>query len=239
MQSPISYTAGNISAAVLLACLSALLAPAHDVITSTVSFHRDIRPILQSRCISCHHSGGEAFSLSSYQEARPWAKAIAEEVLRRSMPPWGAVPGFGDFQNDPSLTMSQMQRIAEWAEGGAPEGEPLAETAAAEPAVQWEALTSMQEISGSPVLKEAISLDAVAVIQARRESSFRLSAELPDGGILPVLWIQSYLPGSPQQYRYRTTLQLPAGTVIRGVPAGVVIQLLSARPAGSELPDPR
>ena len=63
-------------------------------------------------------------SLLTYESARPWAKAIKEEVLNRRMPPWGAVKGFGDFRDDPSLTQDEITRIAEWVEGGAPEGDP-------------------------------------------------------------------------------------------------------------------
>jgi hypothetical protein len=57
-------------------------------------------------------------------EARPWAAAIKEEVLERRMPPWGAVKGFCEFKNDQGLTQEQIEVIAEWVEGGAPEGAP-------------------------------------------------------------------------------------------------------------------
>ena len=59
------------------------------------------------------------------REARPWAKAIQEEVLRRRMPPWNAVKGFGQFQDDRGLTQEELSLIAEWVDGGAPEGNPL------------------------------------------------------------------------------------------------------------------
>jgi len=72
----------------------------HDVITTKVTFDREIIRLFNAHCISCHQTGGQAFSLATYAEARPWAKAIGEEVLRRRMPPWGSVKGFGDFRND-------------------------------------------------------------------------------------------------------------------------------------------
>ena len=75
-------------------------AQAHDIITTPITFDREIARIFQARCLSCHHQGGAAFSLKTYAEARPWAVAIQEEVLTRRMPPWGAVKGFGDFRND-------------------------------------------------------------------------------------------------------------------------------------------
>ncbi len=60
--------------------------------------------------------------LVTYQQVRPWAKAIRQEVKTKRMPPWFAVKGIGTFANDPSLTESQIQTIAQWAEAGAPAG---------------------------------------------------------------------------------------------------------------------
>jgi hypothetical protein len=62
-------------------------------------------------------------SLATYDEARPWAKAIKEEVLEKRMPPWRAVKGYGDFTNAPSLTQRDIDLIVNWVEGGAPKGE--------------------------------------------------------------------------------------------------------------------
>lgn len=60
----------------------------------------------------------------TYAEAHPWAVAIKEEVLARRMPPWGAVKGFGEFRDDGGLTQEQIEWIADWVVGGAPEGDP-------------------------------------------------------------------------------------------------------------------
>ena len=95
----------------------------HDIITTPITFDREITRIVYSRCASCHHPGGSAFSLMTYKEARPWAEAVKEEVLARRMPPWGAVKGFGDFRNDQALTPEQLELIVSWADGGVPEGE--------------------------------------------------------------------------------------------------------------------
>src|SRR4030081_3786137 len=102
----------------------AALTTAHDVITTPITFSREISRLVYNRCASCHHDGGSAFSLTTYAEARPWAKAIKEEVLERRMPPWGAIKGFGEFKNDASLSQEEITLIAEWVEGGAPEGDP-------------------------------------------------------------------------------------------------------------------
>ena len=60
-------------------------------------------------------------SFRTYEDARPWARAIKEEVLTRRMPKWHAVRGYGDFSNDPSLSAFEIALIAAWADGGAPE----------------------------------------------------------------------------------------------------------------------
>src|SRR5690242_8504024 len=96
---------------------------AHDV-TTHVTWNREISRIVFTRCAACHHAGGTAFSLMSYAEANPWANAIKEQVLRREMPPWGAVKGFGSFRNDQSLTQGELDLFEKWVNGGAPEGNP-------------------------------------------------------------------------------------------------------------------
>ena len=108
-------------AAGLAAC--AVLTSAHDVITTQITYTREISRLIYSRCAGCHHEGGRAFSLTSYEAARPWAKAIKEEVLNKRMPPWHAVKGFGDFRNAPPLTQREIDLLVNWVEGGAPRGE--------------------------------------------------------------------------------------------------------------------
>ncbi len=66
--------------------------------------------------------GRGPMSLATYEEARPWARAIKEEVMTRRMPKWHAVRGYGDFSNDPSLSPFEIALIAAWADGGAPRG---------------------------------------------------------------------------------------------------------------------
>lgn len=91
----------------------------------SVTFNRDVLPILQTKCQICHRPGEVApMSLMTYEHARPWAKAIKEAALERKMPPWSADPRFGHFLNDPSLTIDQIRTLAEWADCGAPEGDP-------------------------------------------------------------------------------------------------------------------
>jgi hypothetical protein len=91
---------------------------AHDPVSTSLTWSQEISRIVYKRCVGCHSVNGAApMPLTTYAEARPWAKAIKGEVLSRRMPPWGAVKGFGDFRDDESL-----QRPP--AEGRAPSPDP-------------------------------------------------------------------------------------------------------------------
>jgi hypothetical protein len=106
----------------LLVASSALLlgAPAQQV-----TFHKDIEPIFQARCQGCHRPGEAApMSLFTYEQARPWAKAIREAVLIRKMPPWFADEAHGHFANDRRLPQDEIDRIVAWVDSGAKEGDP-------------------------------------------------------------------------------------------------------------------
>jgi hypothetical protein len=101
---------------------------------ASVSFHKDVEPILQKNCQTCHRPGQVApMSFLTYQNVRPWAKAMKTAVLTRKMPPWFADPHYGPYLNDRSLKQSDMETIAKWADAGAPEGDPKDAPAA----VQW------------------------------------------------------------------------------------------------------
>jgi hypothetical protein len=96
-----------------------------------VTFTKDIAPILQRSCQECHHAGGVApMSLVSYEDVRPWAKAIKTRTALRSqrgaMPPFFVEKNIGiqKFKHDPSLSEDEIVRIAKWADGGAVRGNP-------------------------------------------------------------------------------------------------------------------
>lgn len=92
---------------------------------ATVTFSKDIAPLVHAKCATCHHQGESApMSLVTYKEVRPWAKSIREKVLSRDMPPWYADPNHGEFSNDPRLTTQQLELIRTWVDAGAPEGNP-------------------------------------------------------------------------------------------------------------------
>jgi hypothetical protein len=88
-----------------------------------LTFHKDVEPILQKNCQTCHRPGQIApMSFLTYESSRPWAKAMKVAVAERKMPPWFANPKFGHFSNDRSLQQTDIEIITKWADSGAPEG---------------------------------------------------------------------------------------------------------------------
>ena len=91
----------------------------------TVTFTRDVAPILFAHCTGCHRPGQIApMSLLGYEEARPWARSMRRMVAERRMPPWFADPHVGKFTNDSSLSDREIGIITRWADSGAPQGNP-------------------------------------------------------------------------------------------------------------------
>ena len=114
----------------LLACLLLILLTAGiSLVTRSraaeVTFSKDVAPIIFNKCASCHRPGEVApMPLTSYQEVRPWSKAIREEVLERTMPPWFADPHSSTlkFRNDRRLSQAEINTIVSWVDAGAPRG---------------------------------------------------------------------------------------------------------------------
>src|SRR5262249_25588476 len=98
------------------------------------TFYKDVLPILQDHCQSCHRPGQIApMPLVTYAQARAKAERIAQMARSKKMPPWFADPKHGHFANDPSLTNEQIEIITSWAETGGPAGDPRE----APPAKRW------------------------------------------------------------------------------------------------------
>src|SRR5262245_485466 len=92
----------------------------------SITFAKDVAPIFQEKCESCHRTGSMApMSLVSYQEVRPWIRAIRTRVANREMPPWhlDKTVGIQKFRNDRSLSDVQIDTIVKWIDGGAPMGD--------------------------------------------------------------------------------------------------------------------
>lgn len=112
-----------------LACSGVAFAADGDI-----TFHKDIEPILQRNCQTCHRPGEIApMSFLTYESVRPWAKAIKVATSTRKMPPWFADPNYGHILNDRSLKQAEIDKIAKWVDADAPEGDPKD----APPPVKW------------------------------------------------------------------------------------------------------
>jgi len=91
----------------------------------TVTYATEVAPLVQDRCAMCHHAGGSApFSLTTYAETKRHAAQIAEVTRRRFMPPWKADPSDGPFVGQHPLSEAEIQLLRDWADAGAPEGDP-------------------------------------------------------------------------------------------------------------------
>lgn len=119
-----------------LLCLLPMAASAAKPVT-----YADIRPVLEQRCVGCHMKGEIGpMALGTYQEARPWAKAIKQAVLKRTMPPWHADAATSErIHNHRRLPDAEIKLLAAWVDGGALEGHPMMTTVAAKPreAARW------------------------------------------------------------------------------------------------------
>ena len=100
-------------------------APRVAVAHPKVTFTRDVAPIFQAKCQSCHRPGEIGpFSLLTYEDARPWAGLIKDYTQRRLMPPWKPADGFGEFTDVRRLTDAQIRTVVEWVNEGTPRGNP-------------------------------------------------------------------------------------------------------------------
>jgi hypothetical protein len=212
-----------------------LAAQGHDAVTTKLTWNGEISRIVYARCANCHRQGGTTFSLVGYQEALPWAKAIKEEVLERRMPPWGAVKGFGEFRNDQALTQEQLELIANWVDGGAPEGDP--NDLPPPPKVsQFPAVVDRpRELVAGDGYKvpSVFQLDGFWPKAIPETPSVQITVELPGGRIEPLVWLRGYKPRFAHTFFLRTPLNLPPGSVIHGVPSGASLVLLPVIPEHS------
>jgi hypothetical protein len=118
---------GLMIGALIAVSILALTAPVASQQPAAPTFTKDVAPIFQEKCQSCHRPGYIApMSLVTYEEARPWAKAIKERVITRQMPPWhlDKTVGIQKFANDRSLSDAQLSTIVRWVDGGAQKGDP-------------------------------------------------------------------------------------------------------------------
>jgi hypothetical protein len=124
MRTIVSRGLGTLAVALGLAALTP--AAAYADVPQNPTFTKHVAPILQAKCETCHRPGSIApMSLRTFEEVRPWARAIRERVQTRQMPPWhiDKTVGIQDFKNDRSLTDEELATIVRWVDSGTVPGD--------------------------------------------------------------------------------------------------------------------
>jgi hypothetical protein len=207
----------------LLLVVLPALALAHEPITTKITWSREVSRVIYPRCTGCHGDGSPV-NLMTYDQARPWAKAIKDEVLSRRMPPWGAVKGYGEFKNDPSLTQEQIGLIAQWVEGGAPEGDPKLMPSRPSVGKTKPIVGARFPLPGK--LDRPMTLIALEPLAGAAD--VRVFAVLPDGRIEPLIRLYGYKASWNRTFEYVRPVMLPEGTRIRFDPAPVPLRAITA-----------
>ena len=102
-----------------------LAALASATVSTTVTYYRDVLPILQNHCQSCHRPGHQApISFMTYKETRPWAEAIRYLVVSKQMPPWFTEHPYVPASDHRGLKLGEIETIVKWVEQGAAAGDP-------------------------------------------------------------------------------------------------------------------
>jgi hypothetical protein len=224
----------HLLSALMLACQLS----AHDVITTKLTYSRDISRIFAQRCISCH-GPASSVPLTSYEAVRPWAVDIKGQVLSRAMPPWGAVKGFGDLSPDGALTQEEILIIAAWAVGGAPQGDPSllpkSEPAHSPPSVGL-LLQDAALVQTRSQLSKQLRVAAVRPLPETDIKSAKVTARFPDGRIQPLVWLYDFDAHWNRTFRFREPLQLPAGTVIESsAPLRFALEVVGPQPLATSI----
>jgi hypothetical protein len=204
---------------------------AHNIGATPITWNREISRLIYDKCASCHRPEGSAFSLMTYRDVQPRVTEIKAAVLSRKMPPWGAIKGFGDFRNDEALTPEQIELFVDWIQNDAPRGNNRqalpAEPTFSEPAPVAPTARAVP-VTGSMTLDRPLVLDGLMPRKVPAGTSMRITASLPNGAMQPLLWLHDYNERFQHPFLLRKPMQLPAGTVIRGVSPGAVLDLIPA-----------
>ena len=219
-------------AAVALLGLVAASAWSHPMM-GAITWNRHVSRIVYAHCVSCHHDGGTSFPLVEYREAREVATAIKDTVLARTMPPWGAVKGFGELRDDAALSASEIDLLVEWVDTGTPRGNNArALPEAPKHSAADDAFAAPKDaiaVSGDTVLSRAATIAGLKPERVAPDASIQVVATLPDGSVLPLVWLYEYRSDYTHAFWFAQPLALPAGTTIRGVPNDARVLLIPAR----------
>jgi mono/diheme cytochrome c family protein len=187
--------------AALLAVPSAALAA-----DGAPTFAKDVAPIFYKTCVECHRPTMFApMSLVSYDEARPWARAIKSRVVARTMPPWGADPAHGVFKNDPRLSDADVETIAKWVDAGAPKGDDKDLPAVPQFVDGW----TIGKPDAIFAMEEEFTIPATGAVEYKY---FRVPTSLTEDK-----WIQAIeiKPGARAQVHHVIAFTQPAGAPLK------------------------
>jgi mono/diheme cytochrome c family protein len=186
---------------------------AHDPPGSKVTWNGDVARIVTARCVRCHTPDGKGpMSLETYEDARPWAKAIREEVLARRMPKWHAARGYGQFANDRTLSPFEIALIVAWIDGGSVRGTgPLQIDGTPPPQPVPRSNTRTVSLKCGSRRMPAGRLLALTP-QLEEESSAGFTLVFPDGRREIVAWIRNFEREFEETYWLQTPRDLPPGT---------------------------
>ena len=214
---------------VLLLAWLTLPALAHEPITTKLTWTNEICRLMDRHCSGCHKPGGRAMPLLTYEDVRPWAKAIRDEVLNRRMPPWDAVSGVGSFRNDRSLSQPELSMIVQWVEGGAPEGDGSALEGRHIPGPSSE--NRSLDPSGLRVRRSVRLSRPLRVTGLWADGPLDAAAILPDGRVERLIWVRTFHPQWNRIYWLREPLAIPRGSrVIVHSDHDAAVHLLTSQP---------
>ena len=201
--------------AIFSAAISVLQAPATKPIekNSQPTFYRDVLPILQNHCQSCHRAGEVApMPLVTYEQTRPWANAMANAVVMKMMPPWFADPRYGHFANDPSLSEAEIAALRSWAKLGAPSGD----SHDAPPARKWTEGWNIPQPDLVVTMPQPVPLPANGEVE--------YTYEIVPTHFAQDRWVQmsEFRPGSPAHVHHAVVyIRPPDSEWLRHAPVGV------------------
>lgn len=167
----------------------------HAATTNTVLFDREIVRILNEHCVMCHVAGGPSFSLSTYEETWLRREASYDQILARHMPPWAAVPGYGEFANANTLTLREKRFIVSWVEGLGPRNTGTVFLNVLDPeAASREEISAQIDFDawelGEPDLNVSLPATVPATITTR-EAPTRVQRSVVDLGLTAESWLSA------------------------------------------------
>ncbi|MES2645893.1 MAG: cytochrome c [Bacteroidota bacterium] len=143
-----------------------------------ITWYKDIEPLIQNKCASCHHEGGGApFSLINYEDVSKRATFIKEVVTSRYMPPWRPDKNYTHFSNDRSLKQEEIDLIAKWIDNKKPKGKPIKETTKPPTFFTQTKYTRAPDLTLTTATSFEIKGD-----NAERFVIFKIPFDLPEGG---------------------------------------------------------